>query len=356
MISRTKEIFDMRSTTGLMAVTALTAALTGVGITSAADVDAKRADAVTTSPADVAATATKPTEVIVKVNGVAITRAELDRAIQAFQAQNRMPAPTDPDLKKKIEDAAQDQLISAALLYQVASKETIPDLDDQVEAKFDELKSRFPASGDMDKALAQKGITVQEMKDLLRHDIVISSYIEKQIASKIAITAEQAKKFYDENLDKLKKPESVHASHILIGIDPKATAEEKQKAQQKADELLKQVKGGADFAELAKKESTCPSSKNGGDLGEFNRGQMVKPFEDVAFGLKPGEVSGVVETQFGYHIIKSTGKSDGGVIPFDEVKGKIEKYLKEMEVRKQVLAEVEDLKKTAKIESPGPQN
>ena len=346
----------MRSTTGLIAVAALTASLTGAGITAAADLDVKGADAAPTNPADGAAPATRPPEIVAKVNGIAITRAELDRAIQAFLVQNRMPAPTDPDQKKKVEETARDQMVSAELLYQAASKEVAPDLGEKVEAKFDALKSRFATQEDMEKALAKKGIAIQEMKDLLRRDIVIGSYIDKQIASKIAISTEQAKKFYDENLEKLKRPESVHASHILIGIDPKATADDKQKARQKADELLKQVRGGADFAELAKKESSCPSSKNGGDLGEFNRGQMVKPFEDVAFGLKPGEVSDVVETQFGYHLIRSTGKSEGGVIPFDEVKGKIEKYLKDMEVRKQVTAQLDELRKTAVIETSGAQN
>ena len=223
-----------------------------------------------------------------------------------------MPAPTDPEQKKKLEEAALNQMVAAELLYQTAKKLEIPDLDKKVDAKFDEGKSRFPTKEEFEKALKENGITAQELKDLMRRDIIVSTYIEKQVTSKITITTEQARKFYDENLDKFKKPESVHASHILMGVDPKATAEEKQKAKQKADDLLKQVKGGADFAELAKKESTCPSGKNGGDLGEFGRGQMVKPFEDAAFGLKPGEVSGVVETQFGYHIIKVDGQGSRG--------------------------------------------
>lgn len=349
----------MRLTNGFIAVTALAAALTGAGPAAAADTAPSKETAAppakTAEPAPpAAAPAGKPTDVIATVNGVAITRAELDRAVKALLAQNRMQAPTDPEQKKKLEAAAQDSLITQEVLYQAARKEEIPDLDKTVTTKFDEGKSRFKSNEEFEKALKDNGITAQELKDLLRRDTIISTYVEKQISSKITITAEQAKKFYDENLDRyFKKPEAIKASHILVGVDPKASAEDKEKAKKKADDLLKQIKGGADFAELAKKESTCPSGKNGGDLGEFGRGQMVKPFEDAAFGLKQGEVSGVVETQFGYHIIKLTGKTEGGAVPFDQVKGKIEEALKGQEVQKQVLARVEDLKKTAKIEYPG---
>ena len=338
----------MHISTGFFALTTVAAALYCAEI--AADTAPQAGSTAPSSAA--AAPAAQPTEVVVKVNGVSITRADLDRATRAFLAHKRMQAPTDPNQKKKMEEAARDQMVAEEVLYQAAKKEEIPDLDQKVEAKFDQVKSRFPAPEDFEKTLNSNGITAPELKNLLRRDIVISSYLEQQVSSKISVTAEQAKTFYDENLDKFKKPESVHASHILIGVDPKATAEEKQAAKQKADGLLIKVKGGADFAELAKQESSCPSAKKGGDLGEFGRGQMVKPFEDVAFGLKPGDVSDVVETQFGYHIIKSTGKTDGGTIPFDQVEGKITEHLKEMEVQKQVMAKVAELKKAATIETP----
>ena len=351
----------MRFVTGLVTVATLTVTLAGAGMASAADAAPAKDAVVATpakpaepaAPAKAAEPAGKPTDVVATVNGTAVTRAELDRSIQALLAQNRMQPPTDADQKKKVEEAALNQLVAAEVLYQAAKKQDFPDLDKKVEAKFDEGKSRFATKEEFEKALKDNGITVPELKELLKRDVIISNYIEKQVSSKIVITNDQAKKFYDDNQDKFKKSESVHASHILIGVDPKATPEEKQKAKQKADELLKQVKGGADFAELAKKESTCPSAKSGGDLGEFGRGQMVKPFEDAAFGLKKDEVSGVVETQFGYHIIKSTGKTEGGTVPFDQVKDKIMEYLKGTEVQKQVMAKVEELKKSAKIEYPG---
>jgi len=342
----------MRLTTGFVAVAALTAAIYGVGIAVAADPAPPEGAA----PPAAAAPAVPPTAVVVTVNGVAITRADLDRAIEAFLAQSRMQAPTDPEQRKKMEAAAQDQMIAEEVLYQAAQKVEPPDLDKEIAAKFDEMKGQFPTPEDFEKTLKSHAMSEERLKDLLRRDVLIGSYIKTQVTAKVTVAAEQTRKFYDENLERFSKPESVRASHILIGVDPKATAEEKQTARKKADDLLVQVKGGADFAEVAKKESSCPSAKKGGDLGEFSQGQMVKPFEEVAFGLKQNELSGVVETQFGYHIIKATGRTEAGTVPFDQVKEKIEEHLKEVAVQKQVMAEVAALKKAAKIETPTPKS
>ncbi len=331
--------------TGFFSITALTAALYGAELAAADAAPAEGAPAAT----EAAAPAAQPTAVVVTVNGVAITRAELDRATQALLALNHMQAPADANQTKKMEEAAQEQMIAEELLYQAAKKEEVPDLDKKVEAKFDEVKAQFPTPEEFTKALKKNGITEQELKDLLRRDVVIGVYIEKQSAAGTAVTAEQAKSFYDENLDKFKKPDSVHASHILIRVAPKATDEEKQSAKKKGDDLLAKLKGGADFAEVAKQESGDLSAKQGGDLGEFSRGQMVKPFEDAAFGLKPGDLSEVVETQFGYHIIKSTGKTEAQTAPFAEVQEKIVQYLTETQAQKQMVAKIAELKKAGTI-------
>ena len=110
------------------------------------------------------------------------------------------------------------------------------------------------------------------------------------------------------------------------------------------------TRNAKDFAELAKSESTCPSAAQGGDLGEFGRGQMVAPFENAAFGLESGDVSEVVETQFGYHIIKATEKKPAAVVPFEAVKARIEKQLKTQQVQQDLMAKIEELRATAVIE------
>jgi peptidyl-prolyl cis-trans isomerase D len=125
---------------------------------------------------------------------------------------------------------------------------------------------------------------------------------------KMQTTDEEAKKFYDENASKFQGSEQRHASHILIGAGASASPEAKAEAKKKAEQVLAEVKKNpAKFAELAKKYSQDPgSAEKGGDLGTFGRGSMVKPFEDSAFSMKPGEVSGLVQSDFGYHIIKLT--------------------------------------------------
>ncbi len=291
-----------------------------------------------------------PFDVIAKVNGTPITRAEVDRATKILAAQNRMPQNLDPEAKKQMESAALDQLISAELVYQAGLKLEIKDLDKQVADKAAQGKARFTTPAEYEAALKANNITDKEVLELIRKDVVIGNLLEKEIVSKMTISDADIKKFYEENQDKFKQPESYHASHILIGVKPEATPEEKLKARDKAEALRKRILAGEDFAALAKAESSCPSSAQGGDLGFFGKGEMVPPFENATAALKPGEISGVVETQFGYHIIKLVEKKEGGVAKLDVVKGEIETYLKRLKMQKAVSDYVAKMKSSAKIE------
>ena len=340
-----------------VSIAALAAILTiPAGVTAAETTPPNPAVAMPAATVTAPAPASTASEVVATVNGVAISRAEVEQAARMLLAQSRTPAPTDPEQQRKVQDAALNLLIDQELLYQAAKGLTVADLDKQVEEKFNAAQARFGTPEAFEQALGQAGLTGQEFKDRLARDLLIASYIDREVTAKITLAPEQAKQFYDANPDKFTQPESVKASHILIGADAKATLEEKQAAQQKANDILAKIKGGADFAELAKAESTCPSAKKGGDLGSFGRGQMVKPFEEVAFSLQDGAVSEVVETPFGYHIIKSQGKTAGETVPFAQVEEKIKSLLKNEEVKKQLVARIEALKQAAKIEKTTPAN
>lgn len=296
---------------------------------------------------------TSPSDTMARVNGTIITRMELDRAVKVMLAQNQMQQPLAPEVMKQAEAAALDQLTSAELLYQEALKLEMKDLDKQVAEKVALNRAKFSTEAEFEKALKGVDMTAKDMLDFTRKDLVIGNFIDQRFGVKALVSEADARKFYDENLDNyFKKPESARASHILIGTDEKASAEDRKKAKEKAEAVLKRVKAGEDFAALAKSDSSCPSSAQGGDLGSFGRGQMVPSFEKASFALKPGEVSDVVETQFGYHVIKLTEKQEASTEKFDEVKGKITEFLKREKMQKDVSEFIVELKKTAKVEKP----
>jgi peptidyl-prolyl cis-trans isomerase D len=156
---------------------------------------------------------------------------------------------------------------------------------------------------------------------------------QDKVAATINVTDEQLRAAYSNALDNFRMPERVHARHILLKTEGKSDAE-KAALKAKAEDLLKQLKNGADFAELAKKYSDDGSKDQGGDLGWFVRNQMVPEFDSVAFALKPKELSGVVTSQFGYHIIQVLEKEPAKLKPFEEVKDELAK-----EVRSQAVSD-----------------
>jgi peptidyl-prolyl cis-trans isomerase C len=283
---------------------------------------------------------------VARVNGTAIDALELRRAKKVLLRGQSVPVEQQAALDKQ----ALEQLVSAELLYQAASKQEIKDLDKQIDAKVAQGKARFKSEEEFKKAIKDVEMDEKDLREYTRRDLLISRYIETTFVPKVVVSEAEMRTFYDSNQDKFKKDETVKASHILIGVDNKASVDDRKKAREKAEMLRKELAGGADFATLAKGNSTCPSSQQGGDLGFFSKGQMVPEFEKAALALKPGEISDVVETQFGYHIIKLTEKKPAMVTEFKEVKAKIEEFLKGQKINEAVQKFLADAKKTATIE------
>lgn len=312
-------------------------------IAVAAEPEAKKESSAAVAPSAVAA----PLQgAVARVNGVAIDALELRRAKKVLLRGQTVPAEQQAALDKQ----AVEQLISAELLYQAAAKLEVKDLDKQIDAKLAQGKARFKDDQEFKKAIKDLEMDEKDLREYTRRDLLISHFVETTFVSKAAVSEAEIRAFYDKNPDKFKRDETVRASHILIGVDAKASAADKKKAREKAEKLHKELAGGADFATLAKGNSTCPSSQQGGDLGSFGKGQMVPPFEKAAFALKPGEISPVVETQFGYHIIKVAEKKPAGKVDFKDVKTKIEEHLKGEKVNEAIQKYLADARKKAKIE------
>ena len=285
------------------------------------------------------------------VNGTVITRQELENEVT--RAKNRMAAQGQPVADVTIEKMDQkilDQLIEMEILLQESQKQKIQITDTSVADHLAKFKARFPSAEAYEKALKKLNISETDLKEKTMKGLAVQELIEKQVTSKIEISDADRRGFYDSNPNFFEQPEQIEARHILIKSDPKDEKAQQEKALEKIKEAQQQVKAGEDFADLAKKYSEGPSGKNGGDLGYFGRGQMVKPFEDAAFGLEPDQISDIVKTRFGYHLIMVTGKKAASTIPYEEVKEKIGTHLKQQKTRESVKEHIEKLKKEAKIE------
>ena len=186
--------------------------------------------------------------------------------------------------------------------------------------------------------------------EMITNNFLAFQYLQKEVISKIKVTEKEAKAYYDKNPDLFKSPEQVKARHILIQVPKEATEEEKKKLKEKADEVLKKVKAGEDFTKLAAEYSDDPGTKSkGGELGFFSKGSMVPAFEQAAFSLKPGEVSELVETEFGFHVIKVDEKKEAVAEPFETIKEKVTKQVLREKQEAKVTEFVEQALKKAKV-------
>ena len=327
-----------------LTIAVLVAAVSMIGSAGAFAAEKKAA------PAPAAAEKAKPLpDPVARVNGVAIPAADLQKALTAF-SKSPSAAQVPPGQEKAVQQFLLNQMIGGELMYQVAKNTPVKDQDKQINDALGKLKARFKTDDEYKKGLQEQGLNEKDLRELIRRNVIIENHIEQMVVPKQTVSDAEVKEFYDKNPETFTQPEQVRASHILITVDATATDADKKAAKEKAEGFLKQVKAGADFAKLAQENSGCPSSKQGGDLGYFGKGQMVKPFEETAFAMKTGDVSGVVETQFGYHIIKLTEKKSPSKIPFNDVKVRIADSLKRKKVSEAINATLEDAKKKAKIE------
>jgi peptidyl-prolyl cis-trans isomerase C len=292
-----------------------------------------------------------PTDKGAVVNGTVITQAELDSQMKIvmdrLRASGRLPDVSQLD---QMRSQVLENLIARELLYQESQKKGIKISEEEVNEQLIKLKTQFPTEAEFNNALIRMNLTEASIKEKLQRDLALKKLIEDEVAPKVTVSDSDIRAFYENNPETFKQPERVKASHILIKVDPKADPSQKAEAQKKIDLVSAKLQKGEDFGALAKEYSEGPSAPKGGDLGYFTRGQMVKPFEEAAFAMKPGEVSGMVETRFGYHLIKVTDKTPEGTMPYDDVKDRLGEFLKQQKIQEEINVYVKRLEEKAKIE------
>ena len=241
-----------------------------------------------------------------------------------------------------------EQFVSTTLLKAEAAKRGFTATAADIEEAISNVVTRLPEDMTFADVLEKMGLSLEEARKEMSEGLAINKLIE-DVTKGLKAGEEAIAKFYEENARYFEKPEQVEASHILIKVDADADESAKAAAKAKAESLRAQVLAGTNFAELAAIHSDCPSKAQGGSLGSFRRGQMVKPFEDAAFALGTNEVSEVVETQFGFHVIKVTGKTPAGKTPLEEVRDQIAEHLSGEDKGKKVTDLIDSLKSKAKV-------
>ena len=294
----------------------------------------------------------KEESVIAKVNGSEITEKRLNQEMNSLmvQYQNRVPPEQLQQILPTIRRQALETVINMELVMQEATGRNINPTGKEIEAEMKSIVSRFETPEQFQQHLVATGMSEEMIRSNIERGLKINAVMKANV-SNIPDTSEgEVSAFYKDNPDSFKVPEEIRASHILFTLSPESSQEEKDGKRLELAGIRGRIEQGADFAKLAGAHSQCPSSKKGGDLGFFSKGKMVKPFEDAAFGLKEGEISGIVETKFGYHLIKVVDRREARIVPLEEAKEQIAAHLKSRKENEAIGEYLKKLRQKAKIQ------
>ncbi len=291
-----------------------------------------------------------PEGTIAAVNGAVITEEDIAIELSVMSQQLGDINQFDDQQLAEIKQDLLENLIARTVLYQESQKKGIEIDDAAVSERLASMKKQFPNEDDFKNMLEKMKLDETILRSKLREGMTIQALIDREVVSGLTISDKEAKDYYDENTDLFKQGEKIEARHILVKIEEGADESAKAEALEKIRKIQNELKSGEDFGELAKKYSDCPSGAKEGDLGSFGRGQMVGPFENAVFAMKPGEISDIVETQFGYHLIKAGQRTPEVITGYEDIKDKLMQYLKQMKREEEVKKYIEKRKEQAKIE------
>ena len=290
--------------------------------------------------------------VVARVNGKAVLGRDLEQRVRAELATIGNPAWKDlrDDYRTEVTSRSLGQLVGDELMYQKAVATGVVATPAEVQAEFDRVAKTYPSDAALNAELANRGLDRKALSRDLGKNLVIAKYIQDNITKKLGVTPAEIAAYYSSHPDEFKHPDLMRTSHILIGVTQGATPEQDKMARQRAEGLAERAKKGEDFAKLAKEYSTDPSASQGGDLGLTQNGELAAEYEEAAAKLKVGEVSGVIKTSYGYHVIKLTDRKKAGTAPLEEIRTELTDFLKAQKEDEEVAKLVKTLQGQAKIE------
>ena len=339
----------MRHTNTFLFVLTASLVFTAIAQDNSNGIDLSKTEDLFSAPMQPNPLTNDPEAVVVRVNDIEIKRGEIIELVNLTMQRigGQVPPQQLPQLQQQIYTRVKNDIINAKLIEIAVQSSDIQVSEADIEAEITTIRESLPEGKTLEELLAVQENTLAELKSDIRNQLASRMLFEQQVVDVPNANEVDAKTFYDENPTNFQTPEQVTASHILIAAsddaseDPKATLEEIRASI---------IAGGTSFAEAAAAHSSCPSSANGGSLGTFGKGQMVPEFEIAAFTQEIGEVGDIVETQFGYHIIQVSERTEEGTIAFQTAKDQIIEFLTNQSKQQVISSYIESLRDQATIE------
>ena len=293
-----------------------------------------------------------PIGVAAIVQGEKIEEAMLQKSIDAYLQQQgtNVGAIRNPKRFKEVRKKVLDVLIGQTLLWQAAVNDKTTVEDEAIDKAYEEFMASFDSKMMFDMKLKESGYSEETFRENLRQRLSSQKWLQISVLNQLSVNDDEVHDFYLKNQQQLSEPEQVRARHILIQVKPDASNDEMEQAKSLLSQIKEEIRLGASFANMAKEKSQDASAPQGGDLGYFQRGQMVPPFEQAAFNLAPGEVSDIVQTRFGLHLIMLEDRK--AAVQYEEkaVAEKIRAFLLQDKTQQAIENAVADLKQNAVIE------
>ncbi|WP_457621610.1 peptidylprolyl isomerase [Persephonella sp.] len=286
-------------------------------------------------------------KVVAKVGDTEITEMEVQRMMKILLPMNFYHRNITDDKLKEIREKAIKNLIYRELLYYEAKKKGLKVTDEEIDKLMEQLIKQYKSKENLEKLLKETGLTLEDFKKELEKRLLVEKLIKEYIT--VSLTEKDLKEYYEKNKEKFKEPASVKARYIYIKIDP-TDPEGRKKAREKAKKAYQEIKEGKDFGDVAYRYSDDLSRIKGGDIGYVHKGRFPKQIEEKIYNLDIGQVSEIIETDTGLHIVKIEGKRPSRLVPFEEIKDKLKKELTQSMQEKKFNELIEDAKKHLKVE------
>lgn len=287
-------------------------------------------------------------KIAIVVNDEIITESEITRALQPVYEKYK-GLYTQDKLLAKLEEAKQkiiEQFIDDRLILSEAKKLKIEVEDKEVDKRIDDLVKRLGSKDAFERTLSEQRITIKDLKERYREQLMTRKLIDQKVGAKIVITPVDIANYYNKNTAEFSQPEEVKLKNILIRPD---NERDQKKASELARDISNRLKEGCDFAGLAKVYSAGPGASEGGEMGYVKKGNLMPEIEKIVFNLKEGETSDIIQTKLGYHIFEVEGKKPARTLTISEVRHDIEESVFREKVNQKIKGWVENLKKNAYI-------